>query len=245
MNSGIAIIPARFGASRFPGKPLAKIAGKAMIEQVFRRCQEASCFAQILVATDDQRIEAEVRRFGGISILTSPQCQSGSDRVAEAASTLALSADAVICNIQGDEPAVHPEALRQLVVAFDDPSVEMATLVRPLDASERENPNIVKAVLDERSNALLFSRHDIPFEREALKTPIARWAHLGLYGYRAETLERIAKLPPHVLEQTESLEQLRALAHGVRIACRVTRHRSVAVDRAEDVALAEAALAAL
>jgi len=153
--------------------------------------------------------------------------------------------DEVVINVQGDEPAVHPRALATLASAFDDATVEMATLVRALKEEERSNPNVVKAVLDEAGNALYFSRADLPFQRDAGSSSIQRYAHLGLYGYRASVLRRLAALPPTALEKMESLEQLRALGHGVRIACRVTPFESQAVDLPEDVPLAEAALARL
>jgi 3-deoxy-manno-octulosonate cytidylyltransferase (CMP-KDO synthetase) len=147
-------------------------------------------------------------------------------------------------NVQGDEPAIHPDALRTLVEAFDSPnSVEMATLIRPLEPGERTQPNVVKAVVGQDGFALYFSRADVPFVRDET-TPVARFAHLGLYAYRRDVLLRLAALPPSPLEQAESLEQLRALENGVRIACRKTAHRSVAVDRPTDVTAAEQALAA-
>ncbi len=242
MSRPYALIPARFAASRFPGKPLALISGKPMVEQVYRRCEEAQCFEQIYVATDSEAIADAVTRFGGRAILTSKDCASGSDRIAQAAQTLSLKDTDIVCNVQGDEPALHAETLQRLVAAFETPGVQMATLVRALEEHERANPNIVKAVLADDGSALLFSRFDIPFERERLAAPIRRWAHIGLYGYTWSTLRKVSALPPHVLEETESLEQLRALCHGVKIICQETPHTSVAVDRPEDVPLAEAAL---
>jgi 3-deoxy-manno-octulosonate cytidylyltransferase (CMP-KDO synthetase) len=159
------------------------------------------------------------------------------------AAKLGLTGEAVVINVQGDEPAVHPQSLITLAEAFDDPSVEMGTLIRVLREDERANPNVVKAVLDESGDALYFSRADLPYQRDTTST--TRWAHLGLYGYRARVLSRLATLPPTALEKMESLEQLRALGHGIRIACRVTPRSSQAVDRPEDVPLAEAALARL
>ncbi|MEW6433742.1 MAG: 3-deoxy-manno-octulosonate cytidylyltransferase [Myxococcota bacterium] len=237
-----AVIPARYAAQRFPGKPLALIAGKPMVQHVYERCGEARCFSRILVATDDARIVDAVKAFGGEAMLTSPACASGTDRVAEVARALKLPPEAVVVNVQGDEPAVHPESLAILARVFDSDAVEMATLVRPLKESERANPNVVKVVRDEAGNALYFSRADIPFQRDAGGAPPPRWAHLGLYGYRAHVLERLSTLPPTALERAESLEQLRALGNGVAIACAVTRHATQAVDTPGDVALAEAAL---
>ena len=243
MSAPVAVIPSRYAAQRFPGKPLALINGKPMVQHVIERCHEAKCFSRVIVATDDERISAVVLRFGGEAMMTSSSCASGTDRVAEVAERLGLVGETVVINVQGDEPAVHPQSLAALAKAFDDPSVEMATLVRALQQEERANPNVVKAVLDEARNALYFSRADLPFERVDAQSP--RWAHLGLYGYRARVLARLAGLSPTLLEKTESLEQLRALGHGIRIACRVTVHPSQAVDRREDLPLAEAALARL
>ena len=245
MSAPVAVIPSRYAAQRFPGKPLALISGKPMIQHVVERCREAGCFSQVIVATDDERIRAAVRGFGGEAVMTSPACASGTDRVAEVAAKLGLSGESVVINVQGDEPAVHPQSLITLARAFDDATIEMGTLVRALKEDERANPNVVKAVLDETGSALYFSRADLPFQRDAAGPPMPRWAHLGLYGYRARVLSRLAALPPTALEKTESLEQLRALGHGIRIACRVTPHPAQAVDRPEDVPLAEAALARL
>ena len=244
MSAPVAVIPSRYAASRFPGKPLALISGKPMVQHVVERCLEAQCFSKVVVATDDERILAAVEAFGGDAMMTSPTCTSGTDRVAEIARTLGLSGDDVVINVQGDEPAVHPRALATLAGAFAEPTVEMATLVRALKEVERGNSNVVKAVLDERGNALYFSRADLPFQRDPGAAP-ERWAHVGLYGYRARVLSRLATLAPTELEKTESLEQLRALGHGIRISCQVTLHESQSVDRPEDVPLAEAALARL
>lgn len=237
----ICVIPARYGASRFPGKPLALLLGKPLIHQVWLRCQEARCFDQVVVATDDARIAEAVGRFGGVARLTSPACTSGTDRVAELARGFPGGADEVFVNVQGDEPAIHPLALRALVAGFADAKVQMATLVRPLEERERQNPNVVKVVRDEAGQALYFSRHDLPYPRDP-KVAITRWAHLGIYAYRRETLLRIAELPPTPLERLESLEQLRALGNGVKIHCFETEHRSQAVDCPEDLPLAEAAV---
>jgi 3-deoxy-manno-octulosonate cytidylyltransferase (CMP-KDO synthetase) len=239
----IAVIPARFAATRFPGKPLALIAGKPMIQHVYERCLESGVFKNVIVATEDMRIVEAVSKFKGQSAMTSPNCQSGTDRVAEVAMQLKLNGDEVLVNVQGDEPAIHPSSLQQVVKAFEHPQCEMATLIRPLIDHERSNPNVVKVVLDEMANALYFSRSDIPFVRNE-PAPL-KWAHLGIYGFRAKTLRHVAALAPTLLEKAESLEQLRALGNGIKIACRVTPFSSQAVDIPTDVPLAEEALKAL
>ncbi|MHB8875602.1 MAG: 3-deoxy-manno-octulosonate cytidylyltransferase [Myxococcaceae bacterium] len=236
----IAVIPSRYASTRFPGKPLASIAGKLMVQHVYDRCLESKAFARVLVATDDERVAAAVRGFGGEAILTSAGCLTGTDRVAEVARSLPGSGE-VFVNVQGDEPAIHPSALETLALAFDDPRVLMATLVRPLAEAERQNPNVVKALVGQDGFALYFSRADLPYLRNE-GAPLQRFGHLGIYGYRRQTLERLSKLPPSPLEQAESLEQLRALENGIRIACRPTAHRSVGVDRPEDVPAAAALL---
>ncbi len=240
-----AVIPSRYGAQRFPGKPLALIGQKPMVQHVYERCLESKAFSEVIVATDDPRIAKAVQQFGGISVMTSEQCASGTDRVAEVARTVGGADDQVFVNVQGDEPAIHPESLAALARAFERPEIAMATLVRPLLADERPNPNVVKVVLDAQSSALYFSRADIPFQRDPGAELLQRWAHLGIYGYRRKTLLTLADLAPTALERTESLEQLRALFHGVRIHCEPTSHGSVAVDRPEDVGPASEAVRAL
>jgi 3-deoxy-manno-octulosonate cytidylyltransferase (CMP-KDO synthetase) len=242
VQAPIAVIPCRYASTRFPGKALALLLGRPMVQHVIARCREAACFSRVLVATDDARIAEAAVAGGAEAVLTSAACASGTDRVAEAVRSLRLTDDEVVVNVQGDEPAVHPQALATLARAFEEPEVVMATLVRPLEAHERADLNVVKAVLDERRNALYFSRSDIPFQRDAGSAHVERWAHLGLYGYRWRVLEELSALPPTSLERAESLEQLRALGYGVRIACRPTRYRGQAVDRPQDVPLAEEAL---
>ncbi|MGA9523396.1 MAG: 3-deoxy-manno-octulosonate cytidylyltransferase [Myxococcaceae bacterium] len=239
----VAVIPSRYASSRFPGKPLAVLAGKPMVQHVWERCVASGAFTRVGVATDDARIADVVRGFGGEVWMTSPTCATGTDRVAEVAGGPAADAD-VLVNVQGDEPLISPEALRARVGAFEDASVEMATLVRPLAPEEVANPNVVKAVLGLSGDALYFSRAPVPFERDPdpATGPTPRWAHLGLYGYRRATLLRLAALPPSPLEGVEKLEQLRALENGIRIRCRVTHWRSVGVDVPADLLRAEEAL---
>ncbi len=251
----VAVIPARWASTRFPGKVLAPLFGKPMIQHVHRRCVESGAFSQVLVATDDDRIARAVEAFGGQLMRTSSACESGTDRVAEVARNLErwwgslgrAEADRtpdrmVFVNVQGDEPAIHPESLTALAGAFEDPKVEMATLVRPLAEHERSDPNVVKAVVGADGCALYFSRADVPYSRS--DAPVQRWAHVGIYGYRWTTLLTLSSLPKSPLEQAEGLEQLRALENGIRIACRTTPHRTAAVDRPDDLAKAERLLKA-
>lgn len=239
-SAPVAIIPARYASTRFPGKPLALLAGKPMIEQVWRRCAQSGAFSRIIVATDDERIAAVASGFAEVA-RTSASCRTGTERVAEVARGLPPTTG--IAHVQGDEPAVHPDSLRQLAAALSDGGVQMATLVRPLLPAERRNPNVVKVALGLNGDALYFSRADIPHQSGANVPP--RYAHLGLYAYRAEVLARLAALPPTPLELAEGLEQLRALENGIRIRCVLTAHHSVAVDVPQDIARAEAALFAL
>jgi 3-deoxy-manno-octulosonate cytidylyltransferase (CMP-KDO synthetase) len=235
----VAVIPARWASTRFPGKPLALLAGRPLVLHVLDACRSSAAFSDVRVATDDARIADAVSQAGGTVELTAPGHPSGTDRVAEVAARLP-SAVEVVLNVQGDEPLVHPEALRALAGAFGDPSVEMATLVRPLRSEERSNPHVVKVVLDLRSDALYFSRADIPFTRDG--SPAERWAHQGLYGYRRVTLLRLAALAPTPLERAESLEQLRALENGIRIRCVRTMYAGIGVDTPEDLARAASLL---
>lgn len=235
----VAVIPARWSSTRFPGKPLALLAGRPLIVHVLEACRGSGAFSDVRVATDDERIARAVTQVGGAVERTAAHHPSGTDRVAEVASRLPPSVDVVV-NVQGDEPLIHPEALRALAAAFDDPTVEMATLIRPLRPEEQGNRHVVKAVVDLRGDALYFSRADVPFGTDG--GTAERWAHQGLYGYRRATLVRLAALSPTPLEQAESLEQLRALEHGIRIRCVRTTHLSIGVDTPEDLARAEALL---
>jgi 3-deoxy-manno-octulosonate cytidylyltransferase (CMP-KDO synthetase) len=236
----VAVIPSRYASTRLPAKPLALIAGKPMVQHVYERCRESAAFSRIVVATDDDRIASVVRGFGGEAMMTSTRCKSGTDRVAEVAAQ--LPGVPWFVNVQGDEPLMHPEALRSIAGAFEDPSVEMATLVRPLDPEERSSPSVVKVVLARSMDALYFSRADIPFEREPGQGYPPRYAHLGLYAYTREALLQLARLPPSPLEESEKLEQLRALECGLRIRCAVTLHRSLGVDTPDDLKRAESLL---
>jgi 3-deoxy-manno-octulosonate cytidylyltransferase (CMP-KDO synthetase) len=232
----VAVIPARYASTRFPGKPLARLGGKPMIQHVWERCAESAAFSRVVIATDDERIADAAQGFGAEVRLTSAQCASGTDRVAEVAKAMPEVPSFV--NVQGDEPLIAPQALAALCRQLAEPHVEMTTLVRPLEDAERANPNVVKAVLSVRGTALYFSRADIPSARDPAAHP-KRYAHLGLYGYRRETLLRLAALAPTPLEKAEGLEQLRALENGIAIHCSVSAYRGFGVDTPDDLARAE------
>ena len=241
MGPCVAIIPARYQSSRFPGKALALIAGRPMLEHVWSACRRSGAFDKTLIATDDDRIAQTARGFGAEVVMTSPTCFSGTDRVAEVAAGLA-GAEVVIA-VQGDEPTLRPEVLAQLAGAFDDPQVQMATLIRPLQPEERANPNVVKVVRAQNGDALYFSRADIPFGGQK-SLSLTRYAHIGIYGFRRPILEKLSSLPPSALEQAEGLEQLRALENGIAIRCAVTPFATASVDVPEDIARAEAVIRA-
>jgi 3-deoxy-manno-octulosonate cytidylyltransferase (CMP-KDO synthetase) len=229
----IAIIPARYHATRLPGKALADIGGHPMIEHVYRRTAAASSVSSVLVATDDERILEAVRGFGGVACLTSADHHSGTDRLAEVAAELASD---IVVNVQGDEPLIEPSMIDEAIEPLlADPMVVMSTLRRRIeDEHELLNPNVTKVVVDRDGYALYFSRAPIPFRREG--HPAARaWRHVGLYVYRRDCLLQIAALPPSELERSEGLEQLRALEHGIRILAVETRHDSIGVDTPEDL----------
>jgi 3-deoxy-manno-octulosonate cytidylyltransferase (CMP-KDO synthetase) len=234
----VGIIPARYAATRLPGKPLLPIAGKPMIQHVYEQARRAATLSAVLVATDDERIAAAVCAFGGEAIMTSASHRSGTDRLAEAARD--LRAD-VIVNIQGDEPLIAPETIDSLVAPFEArPGLAMATLSTPiLRAEDAAADSVVKVVVDRESYAIYFSRLPIPFYRDENAPPAAspprHRKHIGLYAYRKEALMRFASLPPAPLEQAEALEQLRALEHGMRILVVPTAHDAISVDTPEDL----------
>jgi 3-deoxy-manno-octulosonate cytidylyltransferase (CMP-KDO synthetase) len=226
----VAAIPARWGSTRLPGKPLLALAGKPMVQHVYERAARAAGISRVVVLTDDERIAAAVAAFGGDCELTPASCRSGTDRIAWAARAWEAAA---IVNVQGDEPLVEPGAISCLALhLLAHPQDGMATLAVPAAAEDLANPHAVKVVLDREGYALYFSRAGIPYPRH--DEGAAPLRHLGLYGYRRETLLRLAELAPSPLEQRESLEQLRALENGIRL--RVLRVESAApgVDTAED-----------
>jgi 3-deoxy-manno-octulosonate cytidylyltransferase (CMP-KDO synthetase) len=239
LKTAVVIIPARFGASRFPGKPLALLAGKPLICHVAERAARARNVSRVAVATDDPRIAAAARGCGAEAVMTGP-APTGTDRVAEAARTMGAGVELVV-NLQGDEPLIEPEAVERLVEAMGQPGVEMATLSRPLEPGELLRSQVVKVVTDARGDALYFSRAAIPHRREGGESPLAR-AHVGLYGFTAAFLQAFTRLPPGRLEQEESLEQLRVLEAGHRIRVVETSYRGFGVDTPEDLERAHALL---
>lgn len=238
----IGIIPARFASTRFPGKPLVDIHGISMIERVYRRAMECSALDFVVVATDDARIFDSVISFGGEVVMTSSDHVSGTDRCAEAFRMLSGSFDVAI-NIQGDEPFIQPEQISLLVDLFSDPFVEIATLIKKVESrDELLNINIPKVVVAENGDALYFSRHPVPFNKDK---PVDEWLklhtyfkHIGIYGYRSEVLPRLTQLPRGVLEIAESLEQLRWLENGFRIRTGITDMETIAIDTPDDLARA-------
>jgi 3-deoxy-manno-octulosonate cytidylyltransferase (CMP-KDO synthetase) len=226
------VIPARYASSRLPAKPLLKETGKYLIQHVYERAGEARCAAEVIVATDDVRIFDAVREFGGRAVLTRADHVSGTDRIAEVAAHLLCD---VVVNLQGDEPQIEADALDQLAdLLATDPDTDMATLATPI--TDREvylSPNVVKVVCDDRGRALYFSRSPIPMVRDGEPDFFARPArflhHLGVYAYRRDFLLRIAATPPHPLELSEKLEQLRVLGIGgkIRVGLVARAHRGV------------------
>lgn len=254
MSTGSAfrvVIPARYGSTRLPGKPLLPIAGRPMIAHVWERALEAGA-QEVVVATDDERIVQAVRAFGGRAVMTSIDHASGTDRLAQVAREAGWAEDAIVVNLQGDEPLTPGRLVATIAQALEgDPSVGIATMAAPIhEASELFNPNAVKVVLDERGYALYFSRAPIPWARDAwakardvLPEGVTYLRHLGLYGYRVATLQRLARAPQVALERTESLEQLRALALGIRIhVTTLAEPPPAGVDTEEDRQRAEIAL---
>lgn len=238
----LGVIPARHGAQRFPGKPLALIAGKSLVQRVYEQAAKAKRLDKVVVATEDTRILEAVEGFGGDAMLTSPECATGTDRVAEVARQYDCR---LVLNIQGDEPLMRPEMIDQLVEGMQaDTGSVMGTLARKISAPDQlANPNVVKVVVGRTGNALYFSRSQIPFVRDAGDTTTF-YKHLGIYAYRREFLMAFVELPVSALEKAEKLEQLRALENGHGIRVWITAHDSIGVDRPEDVLLVEEILRA-
>ncbi len=231
------IIPARWGSTRFPGKPLHLIAGKPLLQHVWERCQRARSLHSVIIATDDMRIAEAAFDWGAEVALTSSKHRSGTDRIAEVAGRGDFTH---IVNIQGDEPLIEPRLIDRLVRRMEaDPAVEMITAAHAFEeASEANSPHQVKVVLDRAGRALYFSRSVIPFEREAGSAP-RYLRHQGIYGFTRSTLLRFVRWKPSPLERAESLEQLRALENGVTVHVLVTQHGSPGIDTPADAAALE------
>ena len=237
----IGIIPARYASSRFPGKPLADMAGKPMIQRVYE--QVKTCVDSVYVATDDVRIQQAVLHFGGNVVMTSQNHRSGTDRCFEAYQKIGQGYD-IIINIQGDEPFIHPEQIESIKACFTDESVQIATLVKPFNESDDFetvlfNPNSPKVVVNKNNEAMYFSRSVVPYIRNKKYTEWLHshtfYKHIGMYAYRPDILAEITRLPQSPLEQAESLEQLRWLENGYRIKVGYTYQETIGIDTPEDL----------
>lgn len=229
----VGIIPARYASTRLPGKPLAMICGKTMVQRVYEQCLKAN-LAEVLVATDDERIMNAVLQFGGKAVMTAAKHQNGTERIAEAIS--AVEADVVV-NIQGDEPFIQPEQINLLLSPFAHENVEIVTLAKKCSDKDLFNrASVVKVVLNRFNDALYFSRSAIPFHQHNQDFNFLK--HIGIYAFKKEVLLKVAHLPPSNLEQLESLEQLRWLENGFKIKVMLTDLESMAVDTPDDLATA-------
>lgn len=228
----LCVIPARYASTRLPGKPLADICGKPMIQRVYERAVKAKRPSKLLVATDHPTVFEAVQAFGGAAMMTSPDHATGTDRLAEVAK--AHEDVDIIINVQGDEPLIEPSIIDVLSDAFSvEPKLQMATLMTEMPEEEQRNPNNVKVVTDLKGNALYFSRSLLPYPRNASNLPV--YKHIGIYAYRRDFLLSYAALAPTPLERAESLEQLRALEHGYKIKVIKTDFHFVGVDTPEDL----------
>ena len=227
------IIPARYGSKRFPGKALAEILGRPMFWHVFERARQCPELSQIVLATDDDRIVSAANELGVPVVMTRDDHPSGTDRVMEAAGLLQVPEDAVVVNIQGDEPLLEPTMLTRLVLPFVGPEVQVTTLARKIDPKEAESPDLVKVVFAKDGKALYFSRSSIPYPRDGQGDEY--YGHIGLYAFRMSILRQFVVLNPSRLETIEKLEQLRLLENGIPIHVVVTDHRSISVDRPSDI----------
>jgi len=240
----LGVIPARFASTRFPGKPLAMIGGKSMIQRVYEQCSRCNLLNEVAVATDDDRIYNHVKSFGGKAYMTSDKHSSGTERTGEVLRILKNEDDScafdVVVNIQGDEPFIAPEQIEKVVNCFRDPKAEISTLIKPVNnAAELFNPNVVKVVVNRNGNAMYFSRQPIPFlrsvEKEEWLEHHTYYKHIGIYAFRSQVLELVVNLTASPLEKAESLEQLRWIENGFSIITAVTDIETVAVDTPEDL----------
>jgi len=245
--NAVAIIPARFDSTRFPGKPLATLNGKILIQHVYEHASEAKLVDSVLVATDDQRIFDAVTAFGGKVVMTSGRHESGTDRIAEAAAGIECE---VVVNVQGDEPFIRPEMIDDVVeLLYNDTKASISTLATTItDNDDIRSPNVVKVVVDDDGFALYFSRAPIPYHRDDWKDlgdvvymadNTLLFKHIGIYGYRKDDLLKFSSMPPGGLESIEKLEQLRALACGMKIKVKETQFDTFGIDTEEDLRKAE------
>ncbi|WP_428330711.1 3-deoxy-manno-octulosonate cytidylyltransferase [Mucilaginibacter sp.] len=234
----LGIIPARYASSRFPGKPLVDIGGKSMIQRVYEQAKKCTNLTEVIVATDDERIFDHVTGFGGVAVMTSADHQSGTDRCAEVATQHPQYE--VIINIQGDEPYIDPEQITKLATCFNDAATQIATLIKKVqNEQELLNVNSPKVVINKLSEAVYFSRSPMPHirgqEQQDWLKHFTYFKHIGIYGYRADILQQITKLPVSSLEKAESLEQLRWIENGYRIKVAETELETHAIDTPEDL----------
>lgn len=234
----LCVIPARFASTRLPGKPLVKIGGKPMIELVYTQASKANRIDQVIVATDDVRIESVVKSFGGTAVMTDPELPSGTDRVYQVVKNTKTD---IVINLQGDEPFVSPVLLDELIDVFKDELIQIATPINRIkNDPEISNPNYVKVVKDKNGFALYFSRSQIPFLRDfkidsVLSDNYIFYKHIGIYAYRTECLRQLTRLSASSLENAEKLEQLRFLENGFKIYTLLTEYKSISVDTPEDL----------
>lgn len=234
----IAIIPSRYHSSRFPGKPLAMIAGKPMIQRVYENVSKASFLDDVYVATDDQRIYDCVVGFGGKTIMTSDKHTCGTDRLTECVKNLELDDEDIVLNVQGDEPLIRPEMVADLYSTFETDDVYMGTLKKKIETDdELNNPNVVKVITDVNDNAIYFSRYCLPYERDCIKS--IHYKHVGAYGYKVWFLLKYSSMEKTLLEKSESLEQLRVIENGYKIKVKETKWNTVGVDTLEQIELVE------
>lgn len=240
MSTIIGIIPARYASTRFPGKPLVDIEGKSMIQRVYEQAKKSHSLSSVIVATDDERIQEAVLKFNGSVCMTSSEHPSGTDRCAEVIEKMNLRCDAVI-NIQGDEPFIDPAQIDLLCSCFNDSRTQLATLIKKITSTAvLFNPNSPKVIVDAEQFAIYFSRHPIPYVRGSSQqqewlSKHTFYQHIGIYGYRPDSLREITDLKPSPLEKAESLEQLRWIEHGYKIKTAVTTFDTIAIDTPEDL----------
>jgi len=234
----LGVIPARFGSVRFPGKPLAEISGKTLIQRTFENAKRCTLFGEIVVATDDERIAEHVASFGGKAIMTSEECPTGTERIAEAVGKGGFDDVEIVVNVQGDEPTLEPQVIERVITELaNDPKAVMSTVVVKIQSEEEANDHhVVKCVIDEDSHALYFSRALIPSGKTGKwREDFTYYKHIGLYGFRREFLLRYSDLEPTPLQKAEDLEQLKVLEHGHKIKVAIVDSEAIGVDTPEDL----------